>query len=137
MAGGWCLAIGLSVCSASLLLVTGSVVAQDATVIARTALDEDGRIVSFDRDVAPIFAKHCLECHNEDDAKNDFRINDPDSVFSYVEAGDVESSSLFVDYLSKYFPPWRLTRICLSARRNAWSRDWPSASVLIGQRGAV
>ena len=66
---------------------------------SNSPVDEEGRVVNFDRDVAPIFKTHCLECHNEDKASNDFRIDDPDSVFSYVEAGDVESSSLYVDYM--------------------------------------
>ncbi|MEO1525695.1 MAG: c-type cytochrome domain-containing protein [Planctomycetota bacterium] len=62
-------------------------------------LDSEGRLVDFNRDVAPIFRKNCLECHNEDEAKADFRIDDPDSVFSYVEAGDLESSTMYGDYL--------------------------------------
>ncbi len=73
--------------------------AQESGAVVRKAVDEEGRIVSFQRDIAPIFVKHCYECHNEDEAKNDFRIDDPDSVFSYVEAGEVESSALLTDYL--------------------------------------
>lgn len=68
--------------------------------VTRMPLDEDGRVVSFERDIIPIFREHCLECHGPDDAKNDFRIDDPDLVFGYVEAEDAESSSLFVDYLT-------------------------------------
>lgn len=68
--------------------------------VPRMPLDEDGRVVNFQRDIAPIFREHCLECHGPDDAKNDFRIDDPDLVFSYVEAEDVQSSSLFIDYLT-------------------------------------
>jgi uncharacterized membrane protein len=78
----------------ALLAGEGHLFAQD-----RSAVDEDGRIVDFQRDILPIFQTHCLKCHNEDEAKADFRIDDPESVFSYVEPEDLESSSLFVDYL--------------------------------------
>ena len=84
---------GLTLCSA-LALESVRLSAQE-----RTAVDEDGRIVDFERDIVPIFRKHCLECHNEEEAKGDFQIDDPDMVFSYVEAEDVESSTMFVDYL--------------------------------------
>ncbi|MEM9828601.1 MAG: c-type cytochrome domain-containing protein [Planctomycetota bacterium] len=62
-------------------------------------LDADGRVVDFNRDIAGIFRTHCLDCHGPNDAKNDFRIDDPDSVFSFVEPEDVEGSSMFVDYM--------------------------------------
>ena len=63
-------------------------------------LTEDGRVVQFERDVAPIFRAKCLECHGPEDAKNDFRIDDPEMLMDYVEAGDWESSSMYVDYLT-------------------------------------
>lgn len=66
---------------------------------AVSPLDQDGHVVQFGRDIAPIFRTHCLECHGPDDAKNDFRIDDPESVMDYVAAEDVESSSLYVDYM--------------------------------------
>ena len=65
----------------------------------RAAVDDEGRVVSFQRDIAPILSQRCLECHGPEDAKNDFRVDDVDSVMQYVEAGDLESSSMFVDYL--------------------------------------
>ena len=64
-----------------------------------SAVDEEGRVVQFQRDIAPIFRDRCLKCHNERDLKGDFRIDDPDSVFSYVEPNELESSTLYVDYL--------------------------------------
>jgi uncharacterized membrane protein len=65
----------------------------------RAAVDSEGRVVRFNRDIAPIFRRHCLECHGPEDAKADFRIDDEDSVASYVEAGDLESSAMYTDYL--------------------------------------
>lgn len=70
-----------------------------ASAQERVAVDEDGHIVDFKRDIVPIFQAHCLKCHNEEEEKGDFRIDDPDTVFSYVEPEDLESSALFVDYL--------------------------------------
>ena len=72
-------------------------------LVLRTAfagvLDEDGRLVRFDRDIAPILRDKCLECHGPDDAKNDFRVDDVESLMMYVEAEDLEASSLYTDYL--------------------------------------
>ncbi|WP_114372461.1 c-type cytochrome domain-containing protein [Bremerella cremea] len=56
-------------------------------------------IVDFQLDVQPILKARCLSCHGPDEAKNDFRVDDADSMADYIEAGDVESSSLWADYL--------------------------------------
>jgi uncharacterized membrane protein len=40
-----------------------------------------------------------LECHGPDDAKNDFRVDDVDLLLDYIEPEDLESSTMFVDYL--------------------------------------
>jgi uncharacterized membrane protein len=63
-------------------------------------LDEDGNLVRFERDIAPILSEHCLECHGPDDAKNDFRVDDSELMLDYLEPGDFESSMLYVDYLT-------------------------------------
>lgn len=56
-------------------------------------------IVDFRRDVQPILEAHCIQCHGPDKAKNDFRVDEADSMSYYVEPGDLESSSLWTDYL--------------------------------------
>jgi uncharacterized membrane protein len=56
-------------------------------------------LVDFTRDVRPILEAKCLSCHGPDDAKNDFRVDDADSMLAYVEASDLEGSSLWTDYL--------------------------------------
>lgn len=71
-----------------------------ATEVAQTALDESGKLVRFERDIAPILRNRCLECHGPDDAKEDFRVDDPEVFLEFVEAGDVESSTLYIDYLT-------------------------------------
>jgi uncharacterized membrane protein len=56
-------------------------------------------IVVFSRDIQPILAAKCLECHGPDEAKNDFRVDDAETMLSYVEPGDLESTSLWADYM--------------------------------------
>ncbi len=63
-------------------------------------LDGDGRLVQFERDIAPILRDRCLECHGAEDAKNDFRVDDLELLMDFVEPEDLESSSLYVDYLT-------------------------------------
>lgn len=89
---------------ALLLLPCGVSRAQDSAD-AQTAelvspLDDEGRLVQFDRDIAPILQKHCLECHGPEDAKNDFRVDEQDLMMDYIEPEDAESSSMYIDYLT-------------------------------------
>jgi hypothetical protein len=65
----------------------------------RMAVSEDGLVVDFERDIAPIFREHCLECHGAEEAKADFRVDERDTVFEYVYGEDLESSSMYIDYL--------------------------------------
>lgn len=71
------------------------VVAQDVIL----PLDEDGRLVNFERDIAPIFRTRCLECHEGDDAKAGFAMDDREVVLSYVEPEDPELSTMYIDYM--------------------------------------
>ncbi len=64
-----------------------------------SVLDDEGRLVQFERDVAPIFRDRCLECHGPEEAKSDFRIDDAELLMDYIEAEDAESSVLYTDYL--------------------------------------
>ncbi|MEO1615091.1 MAG: c-type cytochrome domain-containing protein [Planctomycetota bacterium] len=82
-----------------LLCLIGQVFLPNHARGQRSALDEEGRLVDFNRDIAPIFRQHCYQCHNENDAKADFQVDDPDIMSSYVEPEDLESSTLYVDYL--------------------------------------
>lgn len=87
------LRLPLAVCIA--LLLVSRPAAQEPT----SPLDEEGRMVQFSRDIAPLLAARCLECHNEKNAKNDFRVDSAESISYYIEAGDGAASSLLVDYL--------------------------------------
>ncbi len=64
-----------------------------------TVLDDEGRLVRFERDIAPILRSRCLECHGPEEAKADFRVDDVDTMMSYVEPEDVEGSMMFADFL--------------------------------------
>ncbi|MCD0458530.1 c-type cytochrome domain-containing protein [Roseiconus lacunae] len=77
-----------------LLLNTSFVTGQE-----RSPLNEDGKMIDFERDIRPIFMARCYACHNEDDAKADFRIDDPDTVLGYIEPEDAEASTMFYDYM--------------------------------------
>jgi len=66
---------------------------------AASPVDEQGRVVQFGRDIAPIFAARCWECHNEKNAKNDFRIDTSESIVDYIEIGDSQVSALMTEYL--------------------------------------
>ena len=78
--------------------------AQDAAATesheTTSPLDDEGKLVQFERDIAPIFRAHCLECHGPEEAKNDFRIDDPEVLMDYIEPEDVQSSGMYVDYLT-------------------------------------
>ncbi|MBA2115835.1 DUF2231 domain-containing protein [Bremerella alba] len=57
------------------------------------------KLVDFRRDVQPVLLARCIECHGPEKAKNDFRVDDAETMSYYVEPGDLESSSLWNDYL--------------------------------------
>ena len=82
---------------------------QDDEETAESAtLPVPGQLIDFDRDVKPIFVAQCLSCHGPEDDKAGFRIDDEDTVLAYVEAGDLESSSLWADYLVTDDPDLRM-----------------------------
>ena len=92
--------------------------------------------LSYEPHIRAIFAAHCIECHGEKTAKADLRVDDRDSLLSYIAPGDLESSSLWNDYLvtadsEMRMPPpksgRRLSAIELAAIR-VWiedGADWP------------
>ena len=106
------------------------------------ALDEDGRLVQFDQHIAPIFRQYCLQCHNAEDEKGGFRIDDRDTVMAYLEPNDASASMLFTDYLTiddedMLMPP-RTHGGPLSAGElsliQAWineGADWPDDDALV------
>jgi len=60
---------------------------------------DPAKVIDFDRDVAPILVAKCLSCHEGDEAKNGFLVNDREQVLGFVSPGDAANSSLWTDYL--------------------------------------
>lgn len=100
------------------------------------------RVIDFARDIKPIFDLKCVECHGPKKASNDFRVDQQDSLMTYVSAGDLESSELWTEYLvtaddEMLMPPRKqdspLTGIELAAIRTwieegaEWSEATPEA----------
>ncbi len=114
----------------------GSVPAQEAEVSV-SPLDGSGKLVQFERDIAPIFRFRCLECHGAKESKGDFRVDDPETLADYIEPGDIESSALYTDYLTSAdadvrmppvshtgpLPPAELALIRIWIEEGA---DWPA-----------
>src|SRR5688572_28425455 len=51
------------------------VLASTATRGASADPAEETRTVSFQRDIAPLLQRRCLNCHNEDSAKGGYRLH--------------------------------------------------------------
>ncbi len=57
-------------------------------------------VVVFQRDIAPILAQRCLDCHGPEQAQADFRVDQAESLLGYIEAGQPKQESmLWSDYL--------------------------------------
>ena len=69
-----------------------------SSILATSGRAQDG-LLDFASDVQPILTTRCLQCHGPEEAKNDFRVDQWDSLSAYIEPGDLESSSLWADYL--------------------------------------
>lgn len=76
----------------------GMVQAQDQDSVPPSEAAAAG-LIDFNRDVRPILELHCIECHGPKDAKEGFRVDEKDSLLSYVEPNDISASSLWADYL--------------------------------------
>jgi uncharacterized membrane protein len=114
-------------------------IASSMVVVSTSASGAD--IIDFQRDIGPVFASHCLECHNAEKAKADFRIDDRDIVLGYIEPGDESASTLWSDYLrsddeSMRMPPKESGHV-LDAGELAliqlWIREgakWPDGAIV-------
>lgn len=108
---------------------------------ARSPVDEEGRVVQFRRDIAPILRDRCYECHNAQEAKNDYRVDEADEFLFMVEPGSAEDSSVYFEYLLSEDPdllmpppshggPLSATELALIG---TWIREgayWPDGYVI-------
>jgi mono/diheme cytochrome c family protein len=81
----------LAVLVAALLAVPVSLGGTGAT----PAPDEPPQAVDFDRDVKPIFAKHCVSCHGPEKSKNGLRLDRKADAASALVPGKPADSLLF------------------------------------------
>ncbi len=70
-------------------------------IAEETAVSEaqNSETIDFERDVASVLERRCAGCHIGERAKGGFQLDDRDTVLTYVEPGDTESSLLWTDYL--------------------------------------
>ena len=59
-----------------------------ATVLTHTHADDlNSNQIRFDRDIQPIFAKHCLLCHGVDEAEGGLQLHSSDTAMSAADSG--------------------------------------------------
>jgi uncharacterized membrane protein len=86
-----------SLLSVVLLVAPSAAHAQEPEAL--THVDADGKVVSFQRDIAPLFVSRCLECHQGDKAKGGFTIDQRAAVLEYLVPEAPLDSTLYTDYL--------------------------------------
>lgn len=74
------------------------------SMLGLPAWAQEPSLVDFQQHIQPIFQQRCLNCHGPKDAKNDFRVDDRDSLTAYIEPGSPSTSSLWTDYLRSSDP---------------------------------
>lgn len=65
-----------------------------ATCFLAVGASVDAVEIDFDSQIKPIFAAHCLSCHDEENEEGGFLIN-RESALDYVIAGDADESDFF------------------------------------------
>ena len=109
----------------SLLLVILFTTLLNASVIVDRSLAE----VDFKASIAPIFQKHCVTCHNDNDLKGDFSMQSASEFFgggdsgAHVERNDADSSSL-IDYIEGDEPEMPKEADPLSKNQVQLIRQW-------------
>ncbi len=85
----------------------------------------------FDKVVAPVLSRHCLECHNPSEAKGEIDLTHAEGAVEALVAGDPEASELWVqvseDDMPKKRPP-------LSTAEKEILRDWIASGAEWGTR---
>jgi len=85
----------------------------------------------FDKVVAPVLSRHCLECHNSGNRKGELDLTHAEGAVEALVAGDAEASELWKqveqDEMPKKRPP-------LSAAEKRILRDWIASGAEWGTR---
>jgi uncharacterized membrane protein len=74
--------------------------AQPAAQETSASEDKKTAWVDFNKDIAPIFREHCLQCHQGPQPKGGLDINDRQALLGYIAPGSLADSSLWNDYLT-------------------------------------
>lgn len=94
--------------------------------------------IQYQPHIYEILHAHCAECHGIKQSKGGMRVDDRETLLSYIAPGDLASSSLWSDYLitsdpEMHMPPFKhgnaLSALELAAIR-VWIEDgaeWPEA----------
>lgn len=125
----------------------GCLLAAICVLVSSAARAEN--LVDFQRDIAPLLVARCLECHGPETAKNDFRVDDQESLLGFIEVGDEEASSLWTDYLittdadmqmppASHGGPLSRAELALIGRWITEGAEWPEgATVTKGEPAPV
>jgi WD40 repeat protein len=97
-----------------------------ASLITATASGED---VSFQRDIWPVFKRHCVGCHNEKKSKGDLRMDDVAALLKGGKTGPLfekgkPDDSLLITQVSGDKPEMPENEAPLSAAKVKLLRDW-------------
>jgi WD40 repeat protein len=97
-----------------------------ASLIAATASGDD---VSFQRDIWPVFKRHCVGCHSEKKSKGDLRMDDVAAVLKGGKTGPLfvkgkPDDSLLITQVSGDKPEMPENEPPLSAAKVKLLRDW-------------
>ncbi len=97
--------------------------------------------VDFATQIKPLLEQHCIRCHGPESQEGDFRIDERDSVFDWIDPGDAEFSDLWVEYIAtedetQLMPPpdeggpMPANQIALIGRWIDEGADWPETVLL-------
>lgn len=95
--------------------------------------------IQYHPHISEILKAHCIECHGNKQSRGGLRVDDRETLLSYIAPGDLASSSLWNDYLitsdpEMHMPPFKhgnaLSALELAAIR-VWIEDgaeWPETA---------
>ncbi len=130
-----------------LVSAAGSNAQESSPPPASTEATAYGKVL-FEPHIREILAAHCVECHGAKQPKGDFRVDQRDSLLSYITPGDLAGSSLWTDYListddETHMPPLKtgkpLSQFELAAIR-VWIEDgavWPEEVAWPAEQGSA
>ncbi|MGI9518097.1 MAG: c-type cytochrome domain-containing protein [Pirellulaceae bacterium] len=98
--------------------------------------------VDFATQIKPLLEQHCIRCHGPESQEADFRIDERDNVFNWIDPGSAEYSDLWVEYIAsedetQMMPPpdeggpLPAEQIALFERWIDEGADWPETVSLV------